>query len=283
MVSRGIIIALIFGLSIGCAEPVFIKRVKNRVARFSKKQLLENQVVQMEPPFRQFVATNIDWLSIRRIVLMPLGNQTTYTHVVDEIGTNLATELQRAGRFEVVVASHNDLVVKAQDVFSSGQFNELEVLRVAREYQADAVLFASVTQYHPYSPPRIGVSLLLVSPAEGVAIASLNGLWDAREANTAAQAQAYYKQTLNWSRSLMGAERVIESPDVYQRFVCHQVAVAFYPSATSTKGYEFPRMNNTEGMMPENDGEMPVYNNTMPSGEQAPFMGDPPPMPPAGQ
>jgi hypothetical protein len=202
---------------------------------------------------------------------MPLANQTSYPKVMDEIRTNLATELQRAGRFEIVVATHEDAGTRAQDVFTHGQFNELEILRVAREYQADAVLFANVTQYHPYSPPRVGVSLLLVSPAEGIAIASIDGLWDAREGNTAAQAQAYFKQTQNWSRSLFGADRIIESPDVFQRFVCQQISVSLYPSAAGSIG---PAGSIAPG------GPMMQPGGVMPANATIRMNGDPPPMPP---
>jgi hypothetical protein len=180
-------------------------------------------------PYQQFVAQNFDWSSVQRIVVMPLANQTAFPKVTDELQANLAAELQRAGRFDIVVATRDDPGARAQDIFRGGQFDELELLRVAREYQAQAVLFANVTQYHPYAPPRVGMSLLLVSPAEGVAIASAEGLWDARETTTALQAQAFYKQSLNWPQSLMGADRILESPDVYQRFVCQQMASSLSP------------------------------------------------------
>ena len=189
-------------------------------------------VPPLPAPYQQFVAQNFDWSSVQRIVLMPLANQTAYPKVSDELQANLAAELQRAGRFDIVVATRDDPGARAQDVFRGGQFDELELLRVAREYQAQAVLFVNVTQYHPYAPPRVGMSLLLVSPAEGVAIASADGLWDARETTTALQAQTFYKQSLNWPQTLMGADRILESPDVYQRFVCQQVAASLNPQPT---------------------------------------------------
>ena len=160
---------------------------------------------------------------------MPLANQTAYPKVADEMQTNLAAELQRAGRFDIVVATREDNGARARDVFARGQFDEVELLRVAREYQAEAVLFGQVTQYHPYNPPRVGLSLLMISPAEGIVIASSDGLWDAREAGTAEQAKQNFKQSLSWPQSVVGADRVLESPDVFQRFVSYQVAQSLVP------------------------------------------------------
>lgn len=214
MFTRAVMIALLVCPAAGCL------RQKCKVP-------VVNQVVA---PYEQFVARNFDWSTVQRIVIMPLANQTPFPRVGDEMQSNLAAELQRAGRFEIVREANEDLGARAADVFASGRFNEIEVLRIAREHQADAVLFANVTQYHPYARPRVGLSMLLVSPAEGIAIASLSGLWDAREATTSIQAQAYFRQSQNWPRSLLGTDRVFESPDVFQRFVCQQIAGSFAPS-----------------------------------------------------
>ena len=223
MLSRTMIFLLTVSLILGCnITKSKFKLAKEPRIRKSAIQEVKNYVA----PFQQYVATNFDWSSVRRVVLMPLANQTAYTRVHEEMQANLAAELQRAGRFEIVVATREDAAVRALDVFVSGQFNEIDLLRIAREYQADAVIFANVTQYHPYTPPRVGLSLLLVSPAEGVVVASLTGLWDMREKNIAEQAELEFAQHQEFSRSLRGPERVLESPDVFQRFVCRQIAVS---------------------------------------------------------
>lgn len=180
-------------------------------------------------PFQQYLDPRVDWSSIQRVVLMPMANQTAYPKIADEMQSNLAAELQRAGRFDIVVATREDPGAKAREIFANGQFDEIELLRVAREYQAQAVLFGQVTQYHPYNPPRIGLSLLMIHPAEGIAIASSEGLWDARETGIAAQAKQLYGQSLSWPQSVLGADRVLESPDVFQRFVSQQVATSLMP------------------------------------------------------
>ncbi|MBS0205115.1 MAG: hypothetical protein JSS49_19600 [Planctomycetes bacterium] len=181
-------------------------------------------------PYQQFVSQKFDWSTVKRVVLMPMSNNTAFAQASVEMQNNLAAELQRAGRFDVVVATHEDPGARARDVFSRGTFDELELLRIAREYDAQAVLFGQLTQYHPYPPPKVGLTLLMISPAEGVAIASADGLWDAREITTAQQAQGYLHEKLTWRQSLMGVDRALESPDVYQRFVCQQIATSLQPA-----------------------------------------------------
>lgn len=202
-------------------------------------------------PFQQFVAPNFDWSTVKRVVLMPMANQTAFAHASVEIQTNLAAELQRAGRFDVVVATFDDPGGRARDIFHRGAFDEIELLRIAREYDAQAVLYGNVTQYHPYAPPRVGLSLIMISPGEGVAIASADGLWDARELTTAKQAQSYLQQKLSWRQGLLGLDRPLESPEVYQRFVCEQIATSLMPPESGQMAP--PQFGPTpNGVMPVN-------------------------------
>lgn len=217
MTRRFLVLGLMLALHPGCAHPTV------------------QPVPPPEPaPYQQFVAPNFDWSTVKRVVLMPMANQSAYAQASVELQNNLAAELQRAGRFDVVVATREDPGGRARDIFSRGSFDELELLRIAREYDAQAVLFGKLTQYQPYAPPRVGLSLIMISPAEGVAIASADGLWDARELSTARQAQGYLREKLSWRQGLMGMDRAIESPDVYQRFVCQQVAASLNPPETPT-------------------------------------------------
>ena len=279
MNSRAVIITLAVSITAGCTlEPVETKLP--RIPLGARREIRHAPpVMQVPAPHQQYFASNIDWRSVQRVALMPfandtspMANQTAYPRVVFEMQTNLAAELQRAGRFDVVVVDTDDAGLNSRDVFATGEFNELEVLRVARQHLVDAIIFVKVTQYQPYPPPRLGLSLLMVSPAEGMVIASVNGLWDARESNIAAHAQAYMKQTQNWPRSLFGAERVMESPDVYQRYVSQQVALALYPPAIGA-GIAMGQMAPMEQMIPA--------EAIMPTTQPANLEWEIPPTPPA--
>lgn len=227
-------------------------------------------------PFQQYLDPRVDWSSIQRVVLMPMSNQTAYPKVSEEMQTNLAAELQRAGRFDIVVATREDSGARARDIFTNGQFDEVELLRVAREYQAQAVLFGQVTQYHPYNPPRIGLSLLMVHPGEGVVIATSDGLWDARESGTATQAKQLYGQSLSWPQNMLSSDRVLESPDVYQRFVSQQVASSLMPPGppfappTNQSLQNFVMPASATSAPPETSFVPPVVPGESPADPQGP-------------
>src|SRR5947207_3196953 len=104
MAARICLTVLFFSLCTGCVQ----------------RQCQPPMVNHAIAPYEQFVAKNFDWSSIRRVVLLPLSNQTSFPHVGYELQSNLAAELQRAGRFEIVAARREDAGARAQDVFASG-------------------------------------------------------------------------------------------------------------------------------------------------------------------
>lgn len=190
--------------------------------------------VAQAPPCHQFRAPGFDGSFVRRILLVPLANESANPSVPTELQQALAARLQCAGRFEVLLPASNDHITCNETVRTHGQFDEAELLRLAAEYQVDAVLFGAVTQYHPYALPRIGLSLRLISPADAAVIASVDGLWDARDKSVAAQARSYHSHVLNGERSLVGSDIVLESPLLFQRFACHEAVEALIGAVLSS-------------------------------------------------
>jgi hypothetical protein len=171
----------------------------------------------------QYHAPGFDAARLSRVLVLPLCNETQYTDAAEEVRLALAAELQNAARFEVVVAPPDALAVPSQRLHDYGRFDEAEVLELARRFQADAVLLGALTQYQPYIPPRIGVSLQLINPAEAAVAVSVNGLWDSREKALAEEAQAFHMKLMRPCDKTGFGDVVLSSPQLYQRFVCHQI------------------------------------------------------------
>lgn len=238
------------------------------------------------PVCHQFQAPGFNWASIRRILLVPLENESTYPQATFEFQESLAARMQCSGRFEVVLASHETQCACRDTVRANGRFDEHDLLEIADDYNADAILFATITQYQPYTPPRVGLSLRLISPGNAAVIASVDGLWDSRDRSVAQQASSYASQTLNEGPTLAGGSITLESPAVFRRFACHYAVEALvnpvqYPETT------FDPIQSASGIGPgagpgmgPNPGPGPVTN---PQGIQpipqsvVPF---PPPVPP---
>ena len=184
------------------------------------------EIVPQPMRFTEYATQDFDWEQIQRVVVMPVANRSDTPQVPEQMQRALVAELQRTGRFEVFMAKNDSEDPHTDEVFSGGKFDEEKLLKISKRYNAQGVLFAKITEYHPYTTPRIGLSLLLVSPAEAVVIAATDGLWDLREAQTQGRARCYVQKNLEFGESLLETDRVLVSPHNFQRFVAYELANA---------------------------------------------------------
>ena len=170
------------------------------------------------------------WAGVGRVLIMPFDNETAFPHAPDEVRNALATELQRLGLFEVVPAPPQLPTEVSRVIRENGRFNEVALVQPARLFRADLIVMGTVTQYNPYaSLPRLGLVLQVVSPGDGVVVASVDGMWDAASAPVAQRAQAFYRQYTKPSEVPFTAALVLESPRLFQRFVCFEAAQVLVP------------------------------------------------------
>ena len=64
----------------------------------------------------------------------------------------------------------------------------------------------------------------MISPAEGVVIASTDDLWYGRETAVANDARHHHHRHLDWPQGLIASDRALESPEAFRRYVAFQVA-----------------------------------------------------------
>jgi hypothetical protein len=171
-----------------------------------------------------------------RILLLPLANETCFPQAGDQVRDALAAELQSIGCLEVVVPPCDADAYISQAVHVQGRFDEAGMLALARTFRVDTVLLGTLTDYQPYMPQRIGLSLRLVSPPAAAVIASVDGLWDARDKQLADQVCAAGSGLSDALSASFKNDLLLASPQQFQRYVCHQavqVLIAPTPAAAS--------------------------------------------------
>jgi hypothetical protein len=176
------------------------------------------------PPVSYFRAPEATSPLVRRVLVLPIEYETKPA-AARRFRQALAAELQSAGLFEVVTPPEDACLPAPCHPPSSGRFDESFLAEMARVWQVDAVIYARLTAYDPYWPPRIGVTLHLVEVREATCLASVDGMWDARDAGTGAHAAA--QQTTQTAFASLGdPDLVLLAPSYYEVYVACQVAGA---------------------------------------------------------
>lgn len=188
-----------------------------------------------EPNVSRYHNPAFSWRRVARLVVMPLVNESPQPQAGEEVRRSLHAELQQLGLFEAVPAPSELGESVSRHVRDGGRFSEAEMVALARCGAADVILVGTLTHYSPYQRPRIGLTLQAISPDLGKVVASVDGLWDATDHDVAQRARDYYRRVRSckdyafdyllgrWESSY-GTDLVLESPHLFQRFVCSEAA-----------------------------------------------------------
>jgi hypothetical protein len=188
-----------------------------------------------DPVYSQYHHDAFRWSDVGRVLVLPIANESSYTKADEELARALRAELQQLGKFEVVAAPPDELARMSERIHRGGRFDEDQILQLGRAFNADVVIHATITQYSPYPRPRLGIVVQAVAPAEGKVIGSVDGLWDANHLPIAKRAQNYYTQRKHergpyldanwiWPDDGHADELTLLSPQLYQRWVCSEIA-----------------------------------------------------------
>ena len=187
------------------------------------------------PTFSQYHSETFRWGGVSRVLVLPLLNESNYTRADEEVGTALRAELQSLGRFEAVAAAPDSVARLAATIHRTGRFNEATMLELGAEARADIILHGTITQYSAYPRPRLGLVLQAVSPPEGKAIASVDGVWDSTRFDVSNRILEYYRMrphTHPWvvnhtpfEDDSYSGELALASPQLFQRFVCAEAVL----------------------------------------------------------
>lgn len=219
-----------------------------------------------DPVYTQFHNEQFEWANVNRVLVLPFANESTHTKADEEIARALRAELQQMGKFEVVAAPPDDLARLSEQIHRAGRFSEDAMILLGRNFNADVVIHGTITQYSPYPRPRIGITLQCVSPRDGKVIASVDGLWDSNHLPIAKRAQNYYLQRkdergpyheANWIYEDDGHadELALLSPQLYQRWVCSELAAILVQDPTKAGALFAPR--GTKAQTPAKPPQQP--------------------------
>lgn len=189
------------------------------------------------PTFNQYHLGGWEWEGVARVLVLPFLNESQYTRAADETRDAFASELQKLGRFEVVVAPPDDRAIMSAIIHRRGSFDEVVMLDIGRATRADVIVQGIVTQYSPYPRPRMGLIIQAVGPREAKIVASVDGLWDTTDSAVAERLRTYYRQRpverppfirnhLIVSDDAFAGELALDSPALFQRWVCREASLA---------------------------------------------------------
>lgn len=167
--------------------------------------------------------------TVGRVAIVPTalpegGLGHPHAEAAVQLQTALVAELRQEGPFETVF--HNPpkgrplqgaLELRVADALPSQVLQEVQ-----RQSAADAILFSSLSTYHPYPPLRVGIKLTLVRVNDGVVLWQFDDGFNAGEPPTLNDARKFLREEMGMETDPPPA-LALDSP---QRFIRYGVARA---------------------------------------------------------
>jgi hypothetical protein len=186
---------------------------------------------------------------IRVIAVLPFSDQTGGASFdADEFANILASELVKVGGVRVVRPAQIRAAFEAGEALLTAD----DAIRIGRRVRADAVLACAITDYDPYDPPKVAVSVQLLRVAGGPisssdldrllqsaswrrgpltmsrdraghAMAAFEAVYDAHEKQTRTALQAYAQGQIGSDSAFLREREFLAVQSRYMKFVSCQL------------------------------------------------------------
>ena len=157
-----------------------------------------------------------------RVAIIEFADHSPYPGTAQQFTEMLRDKLaERTDTTDVVVVPST--AFGGEDPFTTGRISVDSLVKVRRDYLADAVIIGAVDGINPYRPPSMHLSMKLVETARGTVPFEVSDGWDAADGQVRKDIGAYYERNIGKDDCRLGPDIFLISPRYYMRFVADQV------------------------------------------------------------
>lgn len=185
--------------------------------------MFSTQVIETETSSRAhrvFITPQLRGKRPSRVVLVSSGHSKGNYEANQKMIAELANQIRAQGLFEVVTTQQQ--LTGHSDNLLQGKFEEREIARISRQYNADTVALVRVNDLRSYAPLRTAVTVAFIDSNESVIACGADGVWDLNEPQTKTAFQGFVRKSLDM-HSGAPASIHFQSPNSLFRFAAHEI------------------------------------------------------------
>ena len=161
---------------------------------------------------------------LHRVLLLPFTIESQRDKVVDEVTDAFYIELQKSAKFDIVIPQgFQDILSQQKDIWNRGLIRPETIVEAKKRYKVEAIIFGTITQYHPYEPPVLGIKIGMFSALSGNIMWSSDAIFDSSEASVIKLVKSYHKEHYQRKQSLYDWKIILLSMKRYAQFVAHHM------------------------------------------------------------
>ena len=177
------------------------------------------------PAPQSFRDGSIDYGLVRRILALPLVDQSGHGAPARLVSDALGDSIAKLRRFQVVRPRSDDASLKSDSgPIGSGKIPVSTIIELGRRYGVDAVLFGEISQFRPYTPPSLGIGASLIDVHTGKVLWSVTDFVDASDAQTSVSMRLWFEEKAATDDTVYDERLVSTSPRWFARFATDRLA-----------------------------------------------------------
>ena len=179
-----------------------------------------------QEPLSQFYYRNPnkDLSTIGRVALIELTNNSSHPKIHSSATLTLYEAIQKKQFFSLSIIDDNHPAWHSLQLDNNTAYSYQQLADIKKELKCDAIIFGTVTDYHPYPHMTIGLSLKLIDLRDGELVWAVEEIWDTSDKKTEYRIERYYNINTRSGLMPLHKELMAISPIKFQKFVSYEIA-----------------------------------------------------------
>ncbi|MHC4132008.1 MAG: hypothetical protein ACYSSP_11215 [Planctomycetota bacterium] len=179
-----------------------------------------------QEPLSQFYYRNPkkDLSTIGRVALVELTNNSTQPKVSSSITLALYEAIQKKQLFSLSIIDEEHPAWRSLQLDENTSYSYQQLADIKKALKCDAIIFGTVTDYHPYPHMTMGLSLKLIDLRDGQLVWAVEEIWDTSDKRTEYRIERYFNMNTRSGLMPIHKELMAISPIKFQKFVAYEIA-----------------------------------------------------------
>jgi hypothetical protein len=179
-----------------------------------------------QEPLSQFYYRNPnkDFSTIGKVALVKLNNDSSHPKINSTATLTLYEAIQKKQLFSLSIIDEKHPAWQNVQLDTNATYSYQQLAYIKKTLKCDAIIFGTVTDYHPYPHMTIGLSLKLIDLRDGQLVWAVEEIWDTSDKKTEYRIERYYNKNTRSALMPLHKELMATSPIKFQKFVSYEIA-----------------------------------------------------------
>lgn len=174
-----------------------------------------------------YLTHGYEFQHIAKVAVFEFQNYSNDMDISMKLTQAVTESLQKKHLFAVQAFELSDPAWQKLDLKPAPSYSTEELSVIREQLKVDAVLYGSVTRYHPYPHLMVGVHLKMVDLRSGKLLWAIEQIWDSTDKLVERRMKRFHKKYMRSNYGPMDWELLITSPRAFNKFVVYEIAETF--------------------------------------------------------